>query len=228
MNEFDLLYDQIVQASNSRFHAISKNRIWYTWTKISPLLFPESRVIEIGVGPMSVIAKELAHSRVTGADIDDWQAPLCEEFNIDLKICDVQNAPLPVDDESIDALFLLEVIEHLCMYPNDLFDNIYKKLRKGGYLIVSSVNLLRISNRIRMIIGKSPLVNRFEKTVDGRNHIREFYPDEMAYYLRKSGFNIKGIYNFGIPGGGALMSVLLRLAYFYSPFRNYFLIIGKK
>jgi 2-polyprenyl-3-methyl-5-hydroxy-6-metoxy-1,4-benzoquinol methylase len=189
---------------------------------------PDRKLIEIGIGPMIVIAKEIGGSNVIGIDINDWQRPLCEEFDIQFKICDIQNSELPLENESADIILLLEVIEHLCMYPNDLFEKIYSKIRKGGYLFVSSVNFLRISNRIRMLMGKSPLVNRFEKTVDGRNHIREFYPDELEYYLMKSGFEVFDQYQFGVPDGNRLVASCLKLAYVYPAFRNYFLISCRK
>jgi SAM-dependent methyltransferase len=228
MNEFDTIYHRIVKTTESKFHEISKKRIGLTWNKIFPFLNPGSRLVEIGIGPMIAIAKEIAGSNVIGVDINDWQSSLCKEFDIDLKICDIQNSELPLEDESVDVVLLLEVIEHLCMYPNDLFDRIYRKMKKGGYLFVSSVNFLRISNRIRMLMGRSPLVNRFERTVDGRNHIREFYSDELAYYLKQSGFDVFNQYSFGIPDGNPFVAAILRLAYFYPTFRNYFMISCQK
>ena len=194
---------------------------------MSSFIWPGCKVVEIGVGPMAAIAKEVGGADVIGLDINDWQHRLCREFHIDCRICDVQTSDLLLDDDSVDVLLLLEVIEHLCMYPNDLFDKIYKKMKKGGYFFVSSVNFLRISNRIRMVMGRSPLVNHFERTVDGRNHIREFYPDEIAYYMTRSGFEVLDRYLFGIPDGSPHIAALLRLLYVYPTFRNYFLISVK-
>ena len=228
MSEFDALYQKIVRISKSAYHARIKKRLLYSWNRIYSLIKPESTVVEIGIGPMAVLVKKLVGARVIGIDLNDSQISLCDNFDIDLRICDVQVAPLPLEDESTDIILLLELIEHLCMYPNDLFDEIYKKVKKGGYLVVSTVNFLRFSNRVRVLLGKSPLINYFERTEEGRNHIREFIPNEMEYYLTKSGFNVTARHLFGIPEGKGIVLALLHLAYLYPWFRNYFIIIAKK
>lgn len=228
MTEFDTLYQEILRISPSPYHERIKSRMLYTWNKILPFVYPDDTVVEIGIGPMSVLAKHLGGAKVIGIDIGDSQSTLCNKFGIDLRIANVETSPLPIDDESVDVMLLLEVIEHLCMYPNDLFDEIFKKLKRGGVLVVSTVNFLRFSNRIRVLLGKSPLINYFERSSDGRNHIREFIPAEMSYYMVKSGFRIAGQYLFGITEGEPIVSALLKLAYLYPPFRNYFMVIGKK
>jgi len=228
MKEFDVLYLQIIKVSHSTYHTRIKNRLFYTWNKIHSLIPPNGTVVEMGVGPMAVLAKQLGGANVIGIDLNNYQSALCNEFGIDLRISNVENSPLPLEDESVDVLLLLEIIEHLCIYPNDLFDEIFKKLKKGGNLVVSTVNFLRFSNRIRVLLGKSPLIDYFERTSDGRNHLREFLPAEVSHYMERSGFSIVGRYSFGVPVGNPIISILLRLIYLYPAFRNYFLIIGKK
>lgn len=200
----------------------------YTWEKVSPLISCGSTVVEIGVGPISAITKQLKNVRVIGVDLGDDQLPLCDKFNIDLRMCDIQTEPLPLENGSVDMVLFLQVIEHLCMYPNVILDQIYKKLKTGGYLVVSTVNFLRISNRIRTLLGLTPLKNCFEPSEDGRNHIREYVLSELLYYLKKSGFNIEETDRFALPAGSVIISTLLRFMYIYPSFRNYFMIIAKK
>jgi SAM-dependent methyltransferase len=226
--DFDNVYKEIVNVSGSSYHAMTKERNKYIWERVSALISPESTVAEIGVGAMSALVRNFKGSKVIGVDLTDEQSALCDAFNIELRRCDIQTEPLPLDDESVDVILLLAVIEHLCIYPNDVFDKIYKKLKPGGYLVVHTVNFLRFSSRARVLLGRNPLINYFERTEDGRNHIREFVPDEMAYYLRKSGFGIERIYRFGQAPKLPVVSVLWRLAYLYPGFRSCFMIIGRK
>ena len=226
--DFNSTYKQILNISPSEYNIRSKSRIQFTWDKTHSLINSDSTVVEIGVGLMSVLVKQIKEANVIGVDIGNSQLHLCNKFGIDLRLCDIQITPLPLKDSSVDVVFLLETIEHLCMYPNDLFDQIIKKLRKGGYLIISTVNFLRFSNRLRALFGKNPLINYFERTSDGSRHIREFLPNEMVYYLEKSGFKIVKKKLFGIPYGNPFFSGLIRLVYLYPNFRNYFLIIAQK
>jgi len=226
--DFDSLYEEIVRVTDNSYHSRIKKRIRYTWEQISPLISSDSTVAEIGIGPMSALVKRLKGAEVIGIDLNDDQSALCKAFQIELKTCDIQAEPLPLEDESVDVILFLETIEHLCAYPNNVLDNMYKKLKTGGYLSLSTTNFLRISSRVRVLLGKNPLRNYFEPSPSGRNHIREYVPDEMEYYMRKSGFSIEKTCRFGIPYGPRIVSALLCLAYLYPGFRNYFMITGKK
>lgn len=226
--DFDSLYEEIVRVTDNSYHSRIKKRMRYTWEQISPLISSDSTVAEIGIGPMSALVKRLKGAEVIGIDLNDDQSALCKAFQIELKTCDIQAEPLPLEDESVDVILFLETIEHLCAYPNNVLDNMYKKLKTGGYLSLSTTNFLRISSRVRVLLGRNPLRNYFEPSPSGRNHIREYVPDEMEYYMRKSGFSIEKTCRFGIPYGPRIVSALLCLAYLYPGFRNYFMITGKK
>lgn len=227
MNLSDL-YDEIVSSASDNYLKKIKPRILNTWQKVCPLIPEDGTVMDIGVGPISALIRLLKGAEVIGLSLTDSRRKLCENYGINLRICDLETKSLPLDDESVDVVLFMEVIEHLCIWPNRVLDNIYRTLKPGGYLVVSTVNFLRISNRIRAIIGRNPLVNYFEATEDGRNHVREFVLEEMSYYMKKSGFTIDKTYRFGIPSGGTIVSTLLCLAYLYPRFRNYFMIIGRK
>ena len=225
---FDASYDEILSVQHNPYHEKIKKRIWFTYDKTKNLIAPGNVVAEIGVGPISFLSRVMHKATVVGIDLNASQSFLCHKYGIELRICDVISRPLPLEDESIDVIFLLETIEHLCMYPGELFDSIYKKLKKGGHLIVSSVNFLRFSNRIRVISGKNPLINHFEYSDDGRNHIREYLLEEMIYYLQKSHFQIRQKYTFGISDNSFLVKNLMKIVYLYPNFRNYFMVIANK
>lgn len=229
--DFNSAYKQMLDFPPREYQEYNKrirNRIRFTWHRISPLINSNSTIAEIGIGPISVLARQLKKAKVIGIDLNNSKLSLSNKFGIDLRVCDLQISPLPLEDSSIDIIMLLETVEHLCIYPNDLFDQINKKLKKEGYLIISTPNLVRFSNRLRVLSGKNPLINYFERTAGGSNHVREFVLDEMVYYLKKSGFKIVKKELFAIPSGNPVLRSFLRLIYLYPNFRNYFLIIAQK
>ena len=108
-------------------------------------------------------------------------------------------------------------------------DALKAKKNEGKEILLLDLELfIGISNRVRMLLGKTPLVSYFERSQDGHNHLREFLPDEMAYYMKKSNLSIEKMYRFGFPSGPTVVSMLLCLAYLYPKFQNYFMVIGKK
>jgi 2-polyprenyl-3-methyl-5-hydroxy-6-metoxy-1,4-benzoquinol methylase len=227
--DFDNIYKEIIEISGTRYkyHTEIKPRIKYIWERISDLICSGGTVVEIGVGPMTGLVKQLKNVNVIAVDHVYDQQALCRKFNIELRICDLQTTPLPLDDESVDMILMLEVIEHLCIYPKYVLDEIYRKLKPGGYLVISTVNFLRISNRIRVLMGEHPL-SHFEPSEDGHNHVHEFVPADLTSYMKKSGFIIEATYRFGLTGGSFILSMLLKMAYLYPCFRNYFMVVAKK
>lgn len=100
----------------------------------------------------------------------------------------------PLPEESVvqmhDVVFFLEVIEHILRYPVELLSDLYRLVKPGGILIVTTVNFLRFSNRIRVLFGHTPYINQFVRTVDGRNHLREYSLPELLDYTELAGFTV--------------------------------------
>jgi len=67
----------------------------------------------------------------TGIDI------ICREIDFPFKIGSAEKIPFP--DKSFDIITLLEVIEHV-KEPNIVFKEIYRVLKDGGILIMSTPN----------------------------------------------------------------------------------------
>ncbi len=228
--QFDEAYNLLLRASHASelYHRKVRSRIAYTWNRIEHLITPEARVVEIGVGPMSPVIKLLANAEVIGVDHTALQAELCRTFDIALRSCDIQSEPLPLDDSSVDMVLLLEVIEHLCMYPTCVLRQIYDKVKPGGYCVLTTVNFLRLSNRIRMLTGRNPLLTFCEPSEGGRNHIREYVLEEMRHYVEDAGFQIAETALFQVLDSSLAGRLYSRIAGLYPRHRNYFLVIARK
>ncbi len=151
-----------------------------------------SSVAELGPG---MLLAYIAHrygcdSHAYGLLLGSWQDDLVK-MGITTSQWDF-NSPLPADhpEDLHDLIFFCEVIEHLYRWPIEVLQDIGRLLVPGGTLVMTTVNLLRVSNRIRVLLGKSPLINKFERTPDGCMHVREYVLDELCYYLAEAGFDV--------------------------------------
>ena len=74
---------------------------------------------------------------------------------------------------SFDCIIFLETLEHLNRWPEQTFEDIHKLIKPNGTLLISTPNLVRLSNRLRMLIGRPPN-NPFKYTASGEYHVREY------------------------------------------------------
>lgn len=78
---------------------------------------------------------------------------------------------IPFDDKFFDAVWTQEVIEHL--YDTDFFfKEVYRVLKSGGTLILSTPNLASLINRFRLLFGLQPRYVQFSS--EGPGHIRYY------------------------------------------------------
>ncbi len=131
--------------------------------------------------------------------IDNYYDENYKNSNIIFDKQDINNWLL-FENESFDIIFLLDVIEHV---PNQffLFDEIFRILKKDGFLIVSTPNITSIIGKINFLFNDT--LHWFWKwqVVDKQlwlpGHINPFIPNIFIdYYSNK--FNILNKYYFWI------------------------------
>lgn len=98
-------------------------------------------ILDIGCGNGYVASKlvELGHS-VIAVDIstDGIEVARSAYPSVQFRVCSVYDPGLKeVVGQLVDCVIALEIVEHL-FYPKRLFDQSYRILKAGGYLIVST------------------------------------------------------------------------------------------
>jgi len=190
--EFEQCLDDVVRRLGSQsFHRRSRERYLKTlrfaaaWTQFTGF----SRVAEVGPGPVLPTLCLAYRCQGTAFTLmrQGWEQSL-KGLGIDLKKFDANkdNFP-PAEHGTFDCAFFLEVIEHLNRWPYEVLSNIASILKPGGVLILSTPNFVRLSSRLRMIAGRSPLINPFVETEEGRNHVREYTLDELTHLFDLTG-----------------------------------------
>ena len=110
------------------------------------------------------------------------------------------NEGLPFRDGALDGATLIEVIEHI-VRAEDLVAELARVIRPGGWLIVTTPNVVHLTYRIRTLTGHPPKQEGY--------HYRFFTRKTLAAILVDAGFVLDGYASFGKQ---ALLSKLARLA----------------
>lgn len=154
---------------------------------VTSLLPAEGSLLEIGVwhGKNTASFKQRFKGKVYGMDLTleimKNAIPLLEEA----KACDVGKDVFPWADASFDVVVCTEVIEHI-FDTDHLLAEIYRVLKPGGSLVISTPNLASLTNRILLGVGGwQPLAtdvsarvsnygNPFKKNLIPAGHVRDF------------------------------------------------------
>ncbi|MBF0200705.1 MAG: methyltransferase domain-containing protein [Desulfamplus sp.] len=114
------------------------------------------------------------------------------ENSTEMAGCDLKEG-LPFKNGSISVICLCDVIEHLHFDDvRTLLDEMERVLVPRGRIIISTPNLLRLGNLVRIAAGHSPNPPIYPETCgQTHGHIREFAPKELARLLNRHGFEIK-------------------------------------
>jgi 2-polyprenyl-3-methyl-5-hydroxy-6-metoxy-1,4-benzoquinol methylase len=157
----------------------------YVETLKEMITWSGKRVLDIGIVP-GHMAMALRHLGCEVSGITDdrllqgmngrWAA---EKIAVSRAIVDKE--PLPFPDDSFDGVLFTEVLEHLLYDPRKLVDEIYRVMRPNGELVVSTPNVLRIENKIKVILGRNiyPRHENFYFSDLYRRHNREYTMQEL-------------------------------------------------
>ena len=155
----------------------------------------EARLLEVGAAPGHVsIAIQLAGYSSIGLNLNElWRAtyPGNDWLNkLDVREQDVENQPLPFDEDSFDAVLFTEVLEHVAVVnPLVIVREIFRVLKPGGMLIFSTPNVCNISNVFALLSGVNVFwpPEIFYGSLD--RHNREYTPNEVRTLLSRGGFS---------------------------------------
>ena len=118
-----------------------------------------------------------------------WQAN-----GLDVRPCDIIADPLPCEPVDFDVIVATEVIEHLRCPPETALKRLVPLLEPGGRLVVTTPNVCRLSNIVRLIEGRNltpPLADVAGQTdahpTDDWYHLRELTPREAVEALEAAG-----------------------------------------
>jgi SAM-dependent methyltransferase len=102
----------------------------------------------------------------------------------------VEQETFPYPDHSFDVVVFCEIIEHLVINPLATLKEIKRVLKPNGHLILTTPNVARLENVVRMIMGTNLYDPYSGHGIYGR-HNREYTRHELYRLLDFAGFTFK-------------------------------------
>lgn len=199
-NNLDFWKDLILEASQIDYGTEPPEldeQFIQTWAShyyhISSLALPDSDFLEIGTG-FGVLATGI--TRLSGQHCFTVEHPSRSYFSskeyinflnrnqVSLTGSDLKEG-LSFKARSFSVIYLCDVIEHLFFQDiKTILNEISRILKPGGSLIISTPNLCRFGNMIRLVAGYSPNPPLYTQSCGATfGHIREFAPKELRHIL---------------------------------------------
>lgn len=122
-----------------------------------------------------------------------------EEKGVEIVARDAYEDGISFSDGSFDLVIFSEVIEHLPNSPKPILSDIHRVLCKGGWMILTTPNLVSFKRRVTTLLGRStrnPIESFYN--MEGypvgsvyRGHNREYTLQEVEYMLAQENFTIE-------------------------------------
>jgi SAM-dependent methyltransferase len=193
---FDETYDTFILGAgfveSDEYYRIERERYWRSLELLCQVnTATPAKILEIGGGQLALLCKKLFGDSATVVDLTpDYSSPLRKEgirfLTHDLVSCEA----ITIGDE-FDIVILLEVIEHIPLPAHVVIERIKPLLKPTGLLFLTTPNLFRIRNLIRMFTG-TEFLDRFTIAEPGRGlgHQLEYSADHLQWQLQRAGMEI--------------------------------------
>lgn len=190
--------------------ASSRGRIDATLEMLSQRLAgrADARLLEVGRTPQDLMVRGLApflSSEVGAVEVppvlwpgtpavaEEWDEPLPDAGRAITFHCaqtNIERDRLPWPAESFDVILFCEVLEHLLYDPVHALVELGRVLKPGGYLLVSTPNVLCWMNLVALFINHNPRDLYSAYGPYGR-HNREYSAPELATLLKQLGYTVE-------------------------------------
>jgi SAM-dependent methyltransferase len=206
---FDKIYDSYVVGGgfceSDEYYRIEKERYWRSLGLLCRLHFPTpAKILEIGGGQLALLCKLLFNDDCKVADISqEYVAPL-RRAGIEHTVFNLTEPEesKKIDDQ-FDVVILLEVIEHISQPGHVVIERIRPLLKPDGLLFITTPNLFRLRNLIRMALGVE-FLDRFTIAQPGQGlgHQLEYSADHLRWQLERAGMEIVMLRHDSLSHGG--------------------------
>lgn len=193
-----IFYSEIFGKEAGRYYKIQKSKI-----ETILHLFEKhegGKVLDVGCGDgfISSLIGGITKAKVYGVDISREAVTTARKRGIDAKVIDVDKQKFPFKENTFDAIFCGDLIEHLYDTEN-LLEIVNEILKPRGYAVISVPNIASWYNRVFLLFGLMPTwIESSLRTYTGNplikegvGHIHAFTKRSLTELLRLKKFSIE-------------------------------------
>jgi SAM-dependent methyltransferase len=196
---FDAAYDTFVRPGGfhelNSYYAISRERYFLTLRYLADLDLPDpAKLLDVGGGQFAILVSKLFGDEATIGDIGDAYRAPADAAGVRFTVCNLLDDDPPTFKGAFDVIVLAEVVEHLPVPPYLILGKVRTWLKPGGALLLTTPNVFRLRNVVRMIRGRD-LFDIFMLPRDdvSLGHQTEYSAAHLAWHIREAGFLLERI-----------------------------------
>jgi SAM-dependent methyltransferase len=195
-SRFDEIYDTCIVgvgfAESDEYYKLDKERYWRSLVLLCQLDIPNpARLLEIGGGQIALLFKKLFNDDCVVADLSERYISPIRKEGLRFFQYNLLNPRSCGHQEEFDIVVLLEVVEHIPVPAHVVFDRIKRFMRPNGILFLTTPNLFRIRNLVRMFFGVE-FLDHFDipDSDRGMGHQLEYSAAHLRWQLERAGMQI--------------------------------------
>lgn len=236
--QFDDAYARLILKNTfletPEYYEQRKERYWNTLRRLAPYLGQGKRVLDIGGGQFALLARDIYGTDSEVADLDSRYRASLDSAGISFHHLDLIKDEFRFE-RPFDLVMLGEVIGHVPAPPHWVFEKLSAVLHPGGRLALTTPNLFRLRNVVRMLVAK-PIFTPFVMPEKDRppGHFIEYDQPQLDWQLQQAGLEVEVSDHAQLDMGGATLGARVgrRLAtplYWVRPvLRDSLFMVGRK
>ena len=146
---------------------------------------PRGLLLDVGCWDGRFICNVAGEDRIVGVDASPAALRAARGRGIQAIRAQVETS-LPFHSDSFATVVAAEIIEHV-FDTQRLVDELARVLQPRGWLAITTPNLVALSGRAQLILGRSPQNIEFDASPGTSGHIRYFTFDTLERLLRRAG-----------------------------------------